>query len=270
MIMFKKTTLFLLLFCLSSLANAVVFKYHPKEGYVLVTEKAITSKGISPSLRQAIQQIKQPHLNIKSIAFTPDAKGWSLISNNRHQSENMSAEYTQAIQKLQAKNININSVAFNPLTWESQQGFVIVHDKGYIAHNIPASLKTQLDSFNDVTQHIKIIAFTPDGGWTILSDNQEWSRMFQGQSRNFLDRVHVSYHKKRHTLAVGFNPKNYSKQFGWLLITDKGYDSLSVPKTLENALYNAGIANLSVEDTKAKPEESLVSNSQANKQIAKN
>jgi hypothetical protein len=268
--MFNKLSIFLLLFFLSNIANAVVFEYHPKAGYVLITEKAITSKGISPSLRQAIQAVKQPHLNIKSIAFTPDAKGWSLISKNRNQSEKMSIEYTQATQKLQAKNLSINSVAFNPLAWESKKGFVIVHNKGYIAHNIPVSLKTQLDSFNGLTQHIKIIAFTPDGGWTILSKNQEWSRMIQGQSRNFLDRVHVSYHQKRRPLAVGFNPKNYTKQFGWLLITDKGYDSLNVPKTLEDALYNAGIANLSTEDVKAKSEESSASNSKQSQEIAKN
>jgi hypothetical protein len=251
--MLTKITQLLLLLLLSSVAFAasaknVIFEYHPTQGYILITAKGVVSEGIHPSLRKAITQLQNPHATIKSLAFTPDGKGWSLVTKNRNQNENVSAEYLQALQKLQAQGASINSITFNPLAWESKQGFLIVHNKGYVAHNIPASLKAQLEILKNLTQYIKIVRFTPDGGWTIIADQQEWSRMIQGQTQNFLDNIHVAYQKGHKTLAVGFNPKNYSKQFGWLLITEKGYGGLNIPTSLKQALANAAITNLQKED----------------------
>ena len=251
--MFTKITQFFLLFILSTLAFSsyaknVVFEYHPKQGYVLITAKGLTTERISPNLRKAITQLQNPHVNIKSLTFTPDGKGWSLITEHKNQNENVSAEYLQALQKLQAKGASIQTVTFNPTGWESKQGFLIVHSKGYIAHNIPVSLKNQLDAFNNQTQHIKIVRFTPDGGWTIISAQQEWSRMIQGKTQNFLDNIHVAYQERRDTWAVGFNPKNYSSQFGWLIITDKGYGGLNIPASLKQALAQSGIKNLQKQD----------------------
>ena len=251
--MFTKIRQFFLLLLLSSLAfsvmaKSVMFEYHPKQGYVLITAKGVVSEGIDPQLRQAITQLKNPQATIKSLAFTPDGKGWSLVTKNSHKNENVSAAYVQALQKLQAQGTTINSIAFNPIAWESKQGFLIVHDKGYIAHNIPASLKAQLEILKNLTQDINIVRFTPDGGWTIIADQQEWSRMIQGQTQNFLDNIHLAYQNRQKTLAVGFNPQNYSSQFGWLLITDKGYGGLNIPVSLKQALANAGISNLQKEN----------------------
>ena len=132
--------------------------------------------------------------------------------------------------------------------WEKQQGFLIMHNKGYVAHNIPASLKAQLEVLKNLTPSIKIVRFTPDGGWTIIADQQEWSRMIQGQTQNFLDNIHLAYQQRHKTLAVGFNPQNYSSQFGWLLITEKGYGGLNIPASLQKALANAGISNQQKDD----------------------
>ena len=245
--MIKKSLLFLFLFNISniSFSNEILIEYHPQNGYVLVTPQGVSSQHMPKEFITKLKKIHKGKSEIKSMAFTPDGKGWTIVSSNEHETKGVDGGYKSAINKLQSNKYKIKSVAFNPANWQTQHGFVIIHDKGYVAERIPNKLKEQLDHFARQTQELKSVEFTPDGGWTVISKNQEWSRMIQGKQvkSNFIDNLRASYLDGKQTQAVSFNPDKYSTLFGWLLITDKGYDGMNIPEVLKQHLSKSSIQN---------------------------
>lgn len=243
--MVKKLLLFLLVFNLSSFAfsNEILIEYHPQNGYVLVTPQGVYSQNISEEFITKLKILYKEKPVIKSLAFTPDGKGWTIVSSHGDETKGVGGGYKSALKKLQSNRSKIKSVAFNPTNWATQYGFVIIHDEGYVAEKIPNKLKEQLDQFARQTQGLKSVEFTPDGGWTVISENQEWSQMIQGKQikSNFIDNLRASYLDGKQTQSVSFNPDKYSTLFGWLLITDKGYDGMNIPEALKQNLLKSSI-----------------------------
>ena len=206
----------------------------------------MASQGMPAELLNKLKQYQARKADIKSIAFTPDGKGWTIVSDGSSIAEDVDGGYAAALQNLKAKNLKIQSVAFNPTSWASQHGFVIIHDKGYVAEGVPSHLKKQLDQFSNQTQGIKAVEFTPDGGWTVIAMDQEWSRMIQGDQVkfNFIDRVRAAYLDGQLVKTASFNPQEYSILFGWILITDKGYEGMNVPEKLKQDLLKFSIKKL--------------------------
>ena len=224
-------------------AQETLLEYHPQDGYVLITEGGVASQNIPSDFLDKLKQLKNKKADIKSVAFSPDGKGWTIITSSGTTTKNIEGGYEAALKKLKAGKLKIKSVAFNPANWDSQHGFVIVHDKGFIAEGISSHLKEQLDKFANHTKGIKTVEFTPDGGWTVVSTAQEWSRMVQGKQikSNFIDNIRAAYLDGQHVFTASFNPKGYSRLFGWVFITDKGYEGMNMPEKLRQDLLKFGI-----------------------------
>lgn len=227
-------------------AQETLLEYHPQDGYVLVTEKGVSSQKVSGNFLNKLKQLRGKKSTINGMAFTPDGKGWTIIANGRGISENIEGGYVAAMKKLQASKSAIKSVAFNPSNWDTQHGFVIIHDKGYTAEGITSKLKEKLDQFSNQPKGIKTVEFTPDGGWTVISDTHQWSRMIQGDEikTNFIDRIRAAYLDGQKVATASFNPQQYSKLFGWVLITNKGYEGMNIPEKLRQDLLKFSIKAL--------------------------
>lgn len=241
----KKFTAFLFTLIFSvitvpAFAQDVLLEYHPKQGYVLVTSKGVVSKNIPTPL---VTQLKKLRGNIKDIAFTPDGKGWVIVTKNRHIAHDVDGNFLAKLKQVQASGKKVQSVAFNTQDWANKKGFVIIHDKGYVAEGISKPLTDMLNQFENKTRGIQTIEFTPDGGWTVVSGVYEWSRMIQGPQvqNNFIDSIRRAYLQGHNVLDVSFNPQDYSKQYGWIFITDKGYNGMNIPDSLQKSLASAGI-----------------------------
>lgn len=226
-----------------AVSQEALLEYHPQAGYVLITANGVASQNIPENLLATLNQLRSKKKDIKSVAFSPDGKGWTIVADGKTINENVEGGYGAALKKLQTAKLNIKSVAFNPVNWDSQHGFVIVHDKGFVAEGISSHLKEQLDKFANHTEGIKTVEFTPDGGWTVISSAQEWSRMVQGHQTktNFIDSIRAAYLDGQDVYTVSFNPKDYSRLYGWIFITDKDYEGMNIPEKLRQDLLKFGI-----------------------------
>lgn len=236
----------LMLLSSTAFAQDTLLEYYPQSGYVLLADQGVASKGVPEDFSTQLKKLHKSKSVVKSMAFTPDGKGWSIITKHGDKTKSVEGNYSKALKTLQSKKLNISSIAFNPINWEAQHGFVIIHDKGYVAEGISSKLKERLDQFANHPDGIKTIEFTPDGGWTVITADHEWSRMIQGKQvkSNFIDNMRAAFLNHKKVESVAFNPEQYSKNYGWILITDKGYEGMNIPESLRQDLLKFSIQRL--------------------------
>lgn len=219
----------------------VIVEMYDGGGHTLITSKGHKSHNVPAAYQNRLNGLLQKGVKIEDVEFTPDG-GWMILTRSNHYSEGIAGNYVKAVQGLQSRGVKINAVAFNPNGWETNNGYVIVYDNGYNAENVPDSLKAKLDEYVGEKAKLKSVEFTPNGGWSILTDVSTWSRIQEDPSVkvSYLDYLKTLYHNNHDVFASAFNPDNYSKNFGWLVVEDDAYTGHYIPKSLQTALQSMG------------------------------
>ncbi|MGV6808813.1 MAG: hypothetical protein ACWA5U_02955 [bacterium] len=212
-----------------------------EQGYTLISAKGIKDRNTPHDYRTKLSQLVNSGQRILDVDITPDG-GWSIITQRRHYYKNIPDNYQKAIHNLQQKGIKINSIAFYPNQWQKKQGYVIIYDRGYKANNAPSSLTTKLDEYLAITAKLKNIEFTPNGGWSILTDTTTWSQVQENASvkLSYLDYMRRLYRGKHEVFATAFNPIDYNQHFGWVIVEDKHYAGQYMPEALKRDLNTLG------------------------------
>ena len=70
-------------------AQESLLEYHPQGGYVLLTPQGVGSQNVPKAFLDKIKQLKNRKSDIKSMAFTPDGKGWTIITGDSGISDNV-------------------------------------------------------------------------------------------------------------------------------------------------------------------------------------
>jgi hypothetical protein len=240
--------LFLSLGLLASTAavaeQKIIIEMHGKDGYTLITAKGHKSHNVPVAYQTRVNSLLSQGVEIEDVEFTPDG-GWTILTRSGQYSEGVGGGYVGAMQGLRSRGIKVNAVAFNPTGWQTNKGFVIVYDKGYKADNIPASLKTKLDEYVAEKAILESVEFTPIGGWSILTEKNTWSRIQENPSVkvSYLDYLKTLYHNNHDVFASAFNPDNYAKNFGWIVIEDDAYTGHYIPENLQRDLQSLGFKN---------------------------
>jgi hypothetical protein len=219
----------------------VIVEMHNGGGHTLITNKGHKNHNVPAAYQNRLDGLLKKGVAIEDVEFTPDS-GWMILTRNHHYAEGIAGNFVKTVQSLQSRGIKINAVAFNPNGWETNHGYVIVYDGGYKAENIPDSLTAKLDEYVAEKAKLKSVEFTPNGGWSILTDISTWSRIQEDPSVkvSYLDYLKNLYHNNHDVFASAFNPDNYSKNFGWLVVEDDAYTGHYIPEGLQTALQSMG------------------------------
>jgi hypothetical protein len=222
----------------------VIVEMHKGGAHTLITSKDHSSYNVPVAYQERVNTLLKKGTIIEDVEFTPD-NGWMILTRNNHYAEGIAGNFVKTLQSLQSRGIKINAVAFNPNGWETNHGYVIVYDGGYKAENIPASLTAKLDEYVGEKAKLKSVEFTPNGGWSILTDVSTWSRIQEDPSVkvSYLDYMKTLYHNNHEVFASAFNPDNYGKNFGWLVVEDDAYTGHYIPEGLQTALQKMGFHN---------------------------
>jgi hypothetical protein len=212
-----------------------------EQGYTLISTKGVKDRHSPSDYRTKLLQLVNAGQRILDVGIAPDG-AWSIVTQTGHYHKNMPNDYQQAVQNLQQKGIKINAIAFYPNQWQQKHGYVIVYDKGYKANNAPTSLTTKLDEYLAITAKLKNVEFTPNGGWSILTDTTTWSQIQENASvkLSYLDYMRHLYRGRHEVFAAAFNPVDYNKHFGWVIVEDDKYMGQYMPEALRRDLNTLG------------------------------
>lgn len=229
-------------FAVSS-SQKIIVEIGLNNAYTLISNKGVRMQHVPADYQAKLTQLVNRNVAVSDVEFTPDGNGWSIITANSHQTHNITGDYSKTLNQLQQSGKKINAVAFNPLGWENQQGFVIVHDKGYKANNVPSTLTVKLDEFLAQGAELKSVEFTPNGGWSIITNISTWGNMKENPSVkvSYLDYISSLFIANDHVFASAFNPNNYETDMGWLVIEDDQYIGQFIPENLSKALNAIGL-----------------------------
>ncbi len=217
-----------------------------KGSYVALSSRGFESRGIPAELRQKIEEYRGQNQKIRAVAFTPDCSGWTVVAGNTSFSRNVAGSdpngYFATVNALHRQNKTITSVAFNPSNWSSATGYVITYEGGFVARGIPAELDTQLRRLAQ-GRTAQAVAFTPSGGWTVVSNRESFTRNVGGSSPSYFDVVNALQARGESIESVSFEPGASETSFA--LTTNRCWETSEtalLPIPARNALNRLACA----------------------------
>jgi hypothetical protein len=130
-------------------------------------------------------------------------------------------------------------VAFDPSTgsWTSvsKGGVVSSSDQEGTppSKRTPAQLIEKLEEFIRQGRRIDAIEFTPTGGWTLVAQDLNWTRGVDGE---YYDVLKTLAGQGRSIQAIAFNPVEWARDRGFVIVHDRGFDGRSIPAEMRSKL----------------------------------
>lgn len=223
-------------------SQKIIIEMNGDNAYTLISNKGVKMQNVPADYQAKVNQLLNRNVPISDVEFTPDG-GWTILTARSHHTQNIGGDYSKMINQVQSSGKKVNAVAFYPLGWAEKQGFVIIYDKGYKAKNVPSTLTSKLDEFLAQGAALKSVEFTPTGGWSIISDISTWGNMKENPSVkvSYLDYISSLFIGNHNVFASAFNPNNYEKDMGWVVIEDDKYTGQSIPDGVRQALNSVGL-----------------------------
>lgn len=155
-------------------------KPHPvvafgRTGHVVASGTRYASFKIPDELETQLKQYTSNGRSIDAVAFTPDGKGWTVVAEGTYAVRNVGGagadNYVRGLTARLRSTDRVRSVVFNPVNWEKDRGYVIIWMDGTVTHrHIPAAMARELEDLRKRGYPPRSVAFTEDGGWTILAN----------------------------------------------------------------------------------------------------
>ena len=215
-------------------------------GYVVANGKEVFSRNVPGELFHTLESFRRND-NIDVVTFTPNG-GWTVVAGQQNWTRNVGGGYFQELKKLIRNGEKILSVAFNPISWDSNRGYIITYEGGFSAEHIPNEMRRKVEEFLKLEGSVDIVTFTPDGGWTIIAGQKSWTRNVGGDSPSYFEVVNQLLTRGHQVKAVAFNPISYTRDKGWLIVTDQVLRSRRVPRELRLQVEN--ICNVKLDEIK--------------------
>lgn len=130
-------------------------------------------------------------------------------------------------------------VAFDPSTgsWTSvSKGGVVSSSDQEGTHpslRTPAQMIEKLEEFIRQGRRIDAIEFTPTGGWTLVAQDLNWTRGVDGE---YYDVLKTLAGQGRSIQAIAFNPVEWARDRGFVIVHDRGFDARSIPAEMRSKL----------------------------------
>lgn len=208
--------------------------FTPDGGWVIVRGEKSFARDIPDEAYRKLHEFLDAGESIDAIAFTPDG-GWTIVAGQRSWTRNVKGDYHETVQNLHAAGgIRVLDVAFNPDDWQSNRGFVLVYDAGngetgFIASGIPREMQRKMEEFTADGTTIDAVAFTSEGGWTIVADQKRWTRNVGGPSPNYYETLEALIEDGARLQAVAFNPTGFERQKGYVILAASRYRARGIP-----------------------------------------
>lgn len=212
-----------------------VIAFTPEGGWVLARGTQTFARNIPDEAYLKLQAYTRAGKPVDAIAFTPDG-GWTLVVDGASWTRNVGGQYHDVVTALVGDGKRVRSVAFNPANWRTRRGFVLAHEDGFTAEGIPGEMCEKLKEFTRAGTPLDAVAFTPDGGWTIVAGDTSWTRNVGGPAPSYHDTVTAALASGASVHAVAFDPARYGARHGWVLVTNRGFHARSVPEEAETQL----------------------------------
>lgn len=237
-------------------SQKIIIEMNDDGAYTLISNKGVKMHNVPADYQAKLNQLLNRNVPVSDVEFTPDG-GWTILTASSHHTQNIDGDYRKVLSQVQSSGKKVNAVAFYPLGWAEKQGFVIVYDKGYKANNVPSTLTSKLDQFLEQGAELKNVEFTPNGGWSIISDISTWGNMKENPSVkvSYLDYISSLFIGNHKVFASAFNPQNYAKDMGWLVIEDDKYTGQAIPEGVRQALNSFGLQYTSNDLSKSEESE---------------
>jgi len=223
-------------------SQKIIIEMSGDGAYTLISNKGVKMHNVPADYQAKLNQLLNRNVPVSDVEFTPDG-GWTILTASSHHTHSIGGDYGKVLNQVQSSGKKVNAVAFYPLGWAEKHGFVIVYDKGYKANNVPSTLTSKLDEFLAQGAELKSVEFTPNGGWSIISDISTWGNMKENPSVkvSYLDYISSLFIGNHNVFASAFNPQNYAKDMGWVVIEDDKYTGQSIPDGVRQALDGFGL-----------------------------
>ncbi|HET8819552.1 MAG TPA: hypothetical protein VFM73_08425 [Xanthomonadaceae bacterium] len=208
-----------------------VAAFAPDGGWLVARGIRSFARGIPDEAVRKLGEFSSLGKPIDAVAFTPDG-GWTIVAGDRSWTRNVGGRYHDAVTALLADGHRVRSVAFNPAAWSTRRGFVLAYDDGFVAEHIPKELCGRLKAFTRSDGALDVVAFTQDGGWTVVAGNRSWTRNVGGPEPDYHGAVISTLGDGGRVHAVAFDAGRHATPGGWLLLTDRGFRGHGVPDTM--------------------------------------
>jgi hypothetical protein len=197
-------------------------------GWVAARDTRSFSRNIPDEAFRKLNEYTRSQKAIEAIAFAPSG-GWTVVARGAAWTRNVGGGYHDQVQALVRAGKRMRAVAFNPAGWESRHGYVLAYEGGFTAENIPVEMCGKLKDLTRAEGSLDAVAFTPEGGWTIVAGGHTWTRNVGGPSPNYHDVIQQMVSRGGRVHAVAFDPSQYGTRPAWIALTDDGFRGRAVP-----------------------------------------
>ncbi|WP_298989767.1 hypothetical protein [uncultured Pseudokineococcus sp.] len=212
--------------------------FSPNGGYVVTVGRRIFARHVPGELQQKLEQFRASG-DVDVVAFTPEG-GWTVVAGKLTWTRGVGGGYWTKLKELVRDGRTITAVAFNPVGWSQDRGYVIAYDGGYAAEAVPVEMRRKIEEFQAAGERVDALAFTPTGGWTVVAGRRSWTRNVGGPSPSYYEVVNQLLGEGQRVTAVAFNPSDYERAKGWLVLTDRTVRSSRVPSELRQQAVALG------------------------------
>lgn len=146
-------------------AGIAEFVYNSAGGFVIVThDRRCVERKVPPPVAESIEKMVGNQEQIRTIAFTPDSKGWCVVSDqNLSWGGELPPNFVDKLQEFHNNGESILTVAFGP-----RGSWIIVSDREWSESGMPQKVVEDLQEFIKLGAP-SVIAFTPTGGYALTA-----------------------------------------------------------------------------------------------------
>ena len=217
--------------------------FAPDGGWVLAHGTRSFARGLPAEASRKLGEFTGTGRSIDAVAFTPGG-GWTIVAGDASWTRNVGGGYHAALKAVLAEGRRVHTVAFHPVEWNARRGFVLAHDAGFTAANIPAELCGKLREFTRAGSVLDAVAFTPKGGWTAVAGGLSWTRDVGGPRPDYHGGLTDALAAGARVHAVAFDHARQGVPGAWLLLTDRGFRGRGLPGEVELQLVRTlGLRN---------------------------
>jgi hypothetical protein len=214
--------------------NQLVAAMSPAGGWVAAFGNAYRFAYIPQEMEAKLAEYYAAGTPIDAVAFTPDGNGWVLVTETSSFVRNVGGSGSNVFDAVLrfglARGKRVRALAFNPAGWETDRGYVILWRDGTVSSRaIPTEMSTRLTAFMQDNAEFRSVAFTPSGGWTIVTSKGSFTRNVAGLEPNYFTRLTALETEGRLVNAVGFNPIRGPGDLGWFSVSPSQIEIKNLP-----------------------------------------
>ncbi len=215
----------------------------PDGGWIVAAGRTFRHEKLPSEMLAKLNEFTSAGRNIDAAAFTPDGRGWTVVAGSKSWTRNVGGSGSDTYHTVLNARLDgtrrVRSVAFNPVDWSRKQGYVIVWSDGSVNHrDIPDEMARKLDEYRRARVDIRSVAFTRQGGWSIIVAGRSYTRNVGGPDgeRNYHPQLTGLEEEGRQVRAVTFDPRSTRDNQGWAIVTDAYTRKSRIPARMEGAM----------------------------------